>query len=192
MYRPALVTPPAILPVTLVEMKAHLGVDSADDDKQIMAEIASAVDLYEGWSGILGRCLVEQTWRQDFDRFERCLWLPLGPVISIASVKWRNEAGEIVTLAAEEYALKTDGGGRSYVRFRDAYGFPSRLYEVSAVSVEYVAGYPTVLGVSTVPADIKTAIKLRVQMIVDEAASSDAQHVVRAETSVIDKYRRTF
>lgn len=189
MYRPVLVEAPAILPISVEEVKQALRIDADEDDAQIEREIRSAVAHYEGWTGILGICLVEQTWRQDFDGFG-CLFLPLGPVIAIASLSWRNRQGQIVTVDQDEYTLRTDAAGRSFVRFRDAYQRPSDLYESAAVQVEYKAGWPVADGDSTVPEDIITAIILRVQLAYDEAAKSGSTHLERIETDLLAKYRR--
>jgi uncharacterized phiE125 gp8 family phage protein len=178
MHRPVLVTPPAVLPVFLVEAKAHLRVEHGDDDDLIEAFIRAATDHLDGWTGILGRCLVDQEWRQDFDAFGRTLPLPLGPVIAVSSVTWRNEAGQISTVPGTSYDLRTDAGGRACVRFDAGYSFPSGLHESRGVSVAFRAGYVTTPAVepgegdppdppgspavSTVPAALKTAILLMV------------------------------
>jgi uncharacterized phiE125 gp8 family phage protein len=143
MHRPVLVTPPAAV-VSLEDAKAYLREESSEQDAVIGTLIAAAVRHLDGWTGILGACIGAQEWRQDFDRFARCLPLPLSPVISIVDVKWRNSAGQISTIASAEYSLRTDGGARSVVRFRDAYAFPGDLNQVAAVSVTYRAGHETV------------------------------------------------
>src|SRR5690606_10673336 len=71
MHRPVRVTPPAIQPVTLAEAKLHLRVDHDDEDALISNLIQAATGHLDGWTGILGHCLVEQVWRQDHDRFAR-------------------------------------------------------------------------------------------------------------------------
>lgn len=60
---PILVTPPALQPVTLDEAKLHCRIDHADDDILISAYIAAATGHLDGWTGILGRCILPQTWR---------------------------------------------------------------------------------------------------------------------------------
>lgn len=174
MHRPVLVTPPAILPVSLVEMKAHLGVEFDDDDALIRGFIGAATDHLDGWTGVLGRCLVEQEWRQEFDRFARELCLPLGSVIAVQGITCRNAAGQVSTVSPSSYDLRTDAGGRSVVTFDANYSFPGNLHESRAVSVTYKAGFPTIPGVpadgeapgvpaqSTVPPALKTAILLLV------------------------------
>lgn len=189
MLRPVLVTAPEALPVSLAEVKSALRVDGGDSDSDLERLIRSAVAHYEGWSGILGIALVAQTWRQDFGSFEQKMMLGLRPVASISSIKWRNEAGQISTVAAEDYALKTDAGGRSYVRFVNDYSAPSDLYEDAAVSVEFIAGWPIVENEPTTPEDIKTAIILHVQKHYDEAAKANSDILDRVERDLISKYR---
>lgn len=170
MLAPVLITPPASLPVTLDEAKLHLraafpnedgSMPATDEDGLITALLEAAVSHLDGWTGILGRCLVEQTWRVDFDRFDWGMRLPLWPIGEIVSITWRNAAGEISTIANTNYALRTDERG-AYVHWDRGYSFPSDLYESAAVSVTFKAGYPTVDGKSTVPAAIKAAILLLV------------------------------
>ncbi|RVK61936.1 hypothetical protein CN162_01445 [Sinorhizobium meliloti] len=190
MLRPVLVTAPSALPVSLAEVKSALRVDGGDSDTDLERLIRSAVDHYEGWSGILGIALVAQTWRQDFNSFDRKMMLGLRPVQSISSVKWRNEAGQISTVAAEDYALKTDAGGRSYVRFVNNFSTPSGLYEDAAVSIEFVVGWPlSAEETPTTPEDIKTAIILHVQKHYDEAAKTNSDILERVERDLISRYR---
>lgn len=60
---PTLITPPVAMPVTLAEAKAHCRVDGSEDDAVLSALIAGATGHLDGWSGILGRCIMPQTWR---------------------------------------------------------------------------------------------------------------------------------
>lgn len=198
MHRPVLVTPPTVSPVSLIEMKQALRILERDgdgnalpdeDDDLIESEIKAATAHYEGWAGILGLCLVEQTWRQDFDFFACRMRLPLRPASEILSVKWRNSDGQILTLASANYALKTDAGGDSTVWLKRGFVAPSSLYETGAVQIEFRAGWPVVEGVATTPADIKAAIKLRVAASYDEAAKAGAQNLERIEASLLAKYR---
>ena len=189
MFAPVLVTAPAVLPVTLEEVKLALRVDGTDFDAELTSLIKAAVAHYDGWSGILGIGLVSQVWRQDFARFDQDMPLALRVVQSVSSVKWRDTEGQISTVTADDYALRTDGGGRSRVRFVNAYSAPSSLYEIAPVSVEYEIGWPVIDNVATTPEDIKTAIKLRVAMLSDHAAQESSDSLERLERSLISKYR---
>ncbi len=190
MHRPVLVTAPAVLPVSVDDVKNALRIESSDDDVAIESLIRAAVDYYEGWTGILGLCLVEQTWRQSYDRFDQLLCLPLGPAIEPVSVSWRNAAGQVSTVPESSYTLETSAGGQLQIRFQNAFSLPSDLYERGAVAVEYKAGWPIVEGKPTVPKDICTAIIARVQIGYEQSATEASATLSVIENALISKWRR--
>lgn len=190
MTRPVLVEAAAELPVSVEKVKPSLRFDGSDLDDEIESAIKAAVSHYEGWSGVLGICLVQQTWRVEVGGFDRCISIPLRPIQSISSVKWRNSEGQLSTVAAENYTLVTDAGGSSMLIFRTNYPFPSDLYHLTPVLIEYVVGWPLDDdGAPTTPADLVTAIKMRVQMQIDEAAKTNSDNLARFEKELIRKYR---
>lgn len=165
MHRPVLITPPALQPVTLAEAKLHLRVDHNDEDTLIESLIRAATEHLDGWTGILGRCLVEQVWRQDHDRFARQMIIPLGPVIAVQSITWRDPTGQLSTVPSGSYDLRTDEAGNAVIRFDGDYVFPTNLHESRAVAINFKAGYetkPGPLATSTVPDPLKVAILLLV------------------------------
>ena len=64
----ALITPPALEPVALADAKAHLRLDTDDDDELITAAIAAARVHVEAMTR---RCLIEQGWRVYLDRWPK-------------------------------------------------------------------------------------------------------------------------
>src|SRR5690606_1371817 len=165
MHRPVLITPPAIQPVTLAEAKLHLRVDHNDEDTLIESLIRAATEHLDGWTGILGRYLVEQVWRQDHDRFAREMIIPLGPVIAVQSITWRDPAGQLNTVPSGCYDLRTDEAGNVIIRFDVDYVFSTNLHESRAVAITFKAGHITNHGspaTSTVPDPLKVAILLLV------------------------------
>lgn len=199
MLAPVRVTPPAITPVSLAEMKAHLRVDHDDDDAVIGGLLTAAVEYLDGWTGILGRCLVEQTWRQDFERACQILPIPLAPVISIVGVTYPDANGDPVAIDSADYALKVDAGGRGGVMLR------AEAVPAGPIGVTYVAGYATIPEVPAVPGDpgtpavpaqsavpdpIKVAIKLAVQMNYDPLEPAVRDSYQRAVDALLAPYRR--
>lgn len=59
------VTPPSEDVVSLPDMKAHLRVDHDDEDAMIQSLTDAAVSWLDGWDGVLGRCIMRQTWQID-------------------------------------------------------------------------------------------------------------------------------
>jgi uncharacterized phiE125 gp8 family phage protein len=156
MFTPVRTVDPATTPVSLTEAKAHLRVDFDDDDDLITALIAAATDHVDGWAGVLGRALVTQTWRQDFNCFRPSLRLPLAPASEIKSVTYLDPDGVQQTVDPSNYALWADGAG-PLVYFVTGFSPPATSIEGKAVSVTYVAGYG---DADAVPAPIKAAILL--------------------------------
>lgn len=163
MLAPVRVSAPAAMPVSLDEAKAHLRVIERDgngdalpfeDDALLEAYIAAAVDHLDGWTGVLGRALVKQSWRQDYSGFG-CLRLPLGPVASITKIENFDGDNVVQTVDPSVYVMRTDARG-SYVDVVPGQSWPGHYSRPDAVSVTYVAGVDD----ADVPPAIKAAILL--------------------------------
>lgn len=152
---------PAETPVTLAEAKAHLRVEQDDthDDALIGALIDAATERLDGWSGILGRCMVTQTWRFDYPEFPGCgmLRLPMGNVQSL-TVSYRDAAGDAQTLSSALYTVTADALG-PVVALNDGEAWPGTATRPEAVFVTAVLGYG---DAEDVPAPLKAAILLMV------------------------------
>lgn len=155
-------------------------VEGNHDDALITGLVAAATDHLDGWSGVLGRALVTQTWQQDFAGFG-CMRLRLDPVASIAGIDYFDAENQQRELAAETYALRVDQRG-AYVDLAVNGIWPQTFMRVDAVSVRYVAGS----GVADVPAAIKVAIMLMVATWynnpegVSDTAGVELPHAARA------------
>jgi len=160
MYAPVLVEPPAADDpiITTAEAKLHCGIDSDEWDSLVDALVQAATTYLDGYAGILGRALVTQTWRQDFDAFCPRLRLPLiaATVTGIKAYAEDDDTGTTITVT--NYELLEDALG-SYVRFIDDYAFPSSVRETRGVRITFTAGYG---AASAVPQAIKQAMLLMV------------------------------
>ncbi len=159
MLKPVLITPPAELAVSVAEAKAHLRVEHSDDDTLISAMVKAAIGALDGWTGVLGRCLVTQTWRQDVWDFPGSgdLRLPF-PDVSSVTVKYFDGTNVEQTLASGNYELLADARG-SLVRQSSTGSWPGVYDRSDAVRVTFAAGYG---GAADVPETLKAAIKLMV------------------------------
>lgn len=140
--RLSLVTPPAELPVTLAELKAQVVAEYDHEDLLLQHYLDAAVSHLDGWHGVLGRCLVTQTWRADITRLGESIALPF-PDIQIVSADFTDQSGGVMAYEWHESLA------RPALMLRGGWGRPG--------SVTFTAGFGPA---SVVPAAIKQAILL--------------------------------
>lgn len=142
--RLTLVTPPAESPLSVGEAKAVCRIDGDDEDLVIQDLIDQAVGYLDGYGGVLGRCLITQTWRADITSLGDRIVLPF-PGCTVTSVTYGDVPGAPVPWRWHESlaqpALIAAGG----------FGRP--------VSVTFTAGYG---GPFDVPAALRRAIQVLV------------------------------
>jgi uncharacterized phiE125 gp8 family phage protein len=188
--RPILITPASVEPVTTAEAKAWMWVEHANDDTLIASMVTAAIAHLDGYTGILGRCIVNQTWRQDYTGWTGDLRLPF-PDVSSVTVKYFDSVNAEQTVAAANYELIEDDGG-ALVRFITNWTGPN-LYDDRSdrVRVTLVAGFGA--AEVNVPTPIKSAIKALVAhwYANREAASGQAMaEVPLGVSAMIAPYRR--
>lgn len=154
-----LITAPAVEPVLLADVKAQLGIPTADTahDDVITRRITEAREWAEIYTN---RAFITQTVELALDAFPAAeIDLPRGPVTGITSVKYLDDSQMEQTLDAATYTLD-DYGPQPWLL--PAYGqdWPTTLDAANAVKIRYVCGYGGT-GAS-VPGPIKEAILLTV------------------------------
>lgn len=158
-----LITPPAVEPLTLNEVKEHLRVDSTDQDTMIALYLKSARQRLEGPYGFLARCLVTQTWELTIDAFPTNeILIPLPPLQQIDSVKYDDTAGNEQTLAGSEYTIDAVNEPGWLLPTTT---WPATFDGINSVRIQFTAGYPPTTAsppdlVANIPADIKAGILL--------------------------------
>lgn len=152
----AVITPPAAEPITIDQAKAHLRVDSGDENALITALIIAARERAEGHTG---RALITQTLELTLDEFPgSIIEIPRAPVLAITSVKAINTANAETTMSADDYLLDI-GTGR--LSLADDASWPDvTLRPIGGVKVRFTAGYGT--DGSAVPAVIRQAMLLMI------------------------------
>lgn len=127
-------------PVTLVEAKLHLRVDTSDEDALITALITAARQFAEHYTG---RALAPQTLEMALDAFPACngdILLDMPPVATVTYIKYTDEDGTEQTLSASDYAFSLYGDARRISLAADA-EWPATDAIADAVRVRYVTGY---------------------------------------------------
>lgn len=168
MLPPVRTVAPEDAPVSLLEAKAHCRVDYDDDDTLIAALIDAATAHVDGWTGVLGRALVTQSWRQGFQRFGCAMRLPLAPAVSITGIAYFDGDNVAQTLSADVYQLLAHACG-PFVTLQPDQVWPGSYDRKDAVSVTYVAGFG---DADAVPAAIKAAILLIVGHLYENREAS--------------------
>lgn len=157
---------PATAPVTLAEAKAHLRVTDNNESTLIAGLVDAAVSHLDGWHGILGRCMVSQTWRQDMADFPACFRLPFPDVQSVV-IAYTDTAGADQTYSSANYHL-VNAPGAGHIVLASTASWPSVYDKPNAVRVTMVCGF------ATVPQALKMAILLHVGAMFENRASESA------------------
>ena len=107
---------------------------------------------------VQNRALISQTWELVLDDWPSgsVIEVPLPPLSSVASIKYKDSAGTETTWAATNYIVDTDSFlGR--IVLADGISWPSTtLYPAGGIRIQFVAGY------TTVPEVVRSAILLLV------------------------------
>lgn len=218
------VTPPPVEPVTAGEAFFQLKLTTDPDANvsgepeygEVMRKVKSAREQCEQ---ITRRAFVQQTLRLERGPIrgtERrgLLWYMNGagsdwgsvellrpPLISVASVKYFDDANVMQTIAPESYFVPS--GLVSRIQFVNGFDAPSTYLREDAIQIEYVAGYPVVPGDpeadpvteddyrANVPASIKSAILLETQLQYDLLSPAERQAIERARDSLLSSFRIT-
>lgn len=160
---------PAVLPLTVAEVKANSRVEHSAEDALIETYLRAATGHLDGPDGVLGRALVPQTIKWVLDKFpedDKPLVIPLPPLIGVTSIAYRD--GNSVSQSLSVGTLtKVDGGQMLPSSYIPASGtnWPSTDGRMGAVEVVFQCGYeapddsPEDLA-ANVPWPIKEAILL--------------------------------
>ena len=160
-----LVTAPSAEPVSLIEAKAHLRVDIADDDTLITALIVAARKWCDEYTG---RQFVTATWDWFLDGFCQSFVVPIPPLQSVTSIKYLDTAGVEQTLDAGTYRVDAvSEPGRIALDYGKTW--PSTYPVINAVTVRFVAGYG---AAGAVPEPIKQAMLILIGELYEQREES--------------------
>lgn len=178
-----LITAPIIQTVTLRDAKEHLRIDVTDQDYMVQGLVEAATAHFDGWSGVLGRALMPQTWEMTLDAFPvGDVKIPLGPVTSLVSIKYDDENEVEQTVSASAYSVNLVP---VEAVVRPVSGWPGTADKIGAVRVRWNAG-------TGCPLDVAHAIKMLVAhwYLNTEAAGPAISDVPMAVGMITSKYRR--
>lgn len=153
---PTIISGPSAEPVTLAEVKARLRLTGTADDATITADITAARRQGERMTR---KSLAAKTYLATFDRFPQpsCpLFLPMGPLISVASVNYLDTSGQSQTWDADEYMVRTKQmPGLIQEASGSVYPIAGKFF--AAVEVTFDGGYGAEGG-PAIPEDLKRGV----------------------------------
>lgn len=172
-----LIVPPAALAVSIELARAAARIDGDHMD----AELTQAIKQYtEEAEHLVGRALVNQTWRVTLDFITEAIQLDMPPIVQVDYVKFYDSAGVLQTLDPQDYVVDSVSEP-GYIVPAPGKAWPATAVRVNAVEVQYVCGYGP--DHTTVPSAIKGYILARVaELFLDPKRS---EHVDRN----LDRYR---
>ncbi len=154
-------TAPAVEPVTLSEAKAHLRIDSTDEDTLISTLVTAAREWCEEY---LDRSLIHQQYVMRLDSFPYEIELPRPPMATSGTttaltLTYTLGDDSTAVLAATEYRIDRNSTPGVVRQLREG-TWPANLDDQNAITVTWWAGYGA--SGSSVPAAIRSAMLMLV------------------------------
>lgn len=154
-------SPAASFPVTLEEAKAHLRLESSEEDSLVSILIQAATD----WAEVFcNKKFITQTWTIKSDNIADLIIpgpipsiaLPFGPIQSVSQFGYTDEDGAAQTLTENsDFLVYADGVPPRLIPTPGKSWPDTATEEFETVQIEIIAGFG---AASAVPAGIKQAI----------------------------------
>jgi len=146
---------PVQTPVSIADIKANARIDSADEDALIATYLDAAVRSVEEMSG---RALMAQTWALSTYGLtgNQRLHLPVTPVSALAKISYQDNTDTEQTMNVGDFYLIGDNY-RAFVQPKAGTQWPSTEDRADAITVTFVAGYPST---DAVPEGLRHSVTL--------------------------------
>lgn len=172
---------PSTSPVTLDELRAHIGFD-AEDDALVDQYNAAAVSWVEGYTGLL---LSSQEVTEEYGRLASPTPLRHWPITTVGAFKYYDADGIEQTIAAPSYRLAR---GSRPARVSIMGAVPYAPVGPAAAMITYTAGYAS-------PEDVPAAVKQAIFVLVAEfyqnrEAGNISTTASRAVAGLLRSFRR--
>lgn len=178
-----LLTPPVIEPLTLVEAKAFLRVEHAEDDDVITALIAAARVHVEAMTR---RALLAQTWRFVLDAWPRDgRFAPrIGALRELVAARVFEADGSVRDIDGESFVVDPAAN----VIAAPCFAVPVPGRATAGIALDVLCGYGAEAG--DVPADLRHAVRLLLAHWYDNrVATADGAAVPAGVSALLAPYR---
>ncbi|MBL4757371.1 MAG: phage head-tail connector protein [Rhizobiales bacterium] len=149
-----ILTAPATEPVSLSEAKAHLKIDTTDEDILVQSLLTAARLHVET---ITSRVVITQTWRINLDHWpaRNILELPIGPVQSVDAIRIYDDDDIIMTIDPSRYLVDV-GSVPARIAMRGFENWPDPGRILNGIEIDITAGYG--LAATDVPEPLRHSI----------------------------------
>ncbi len=166
------VTAPATAPISLAEAKAQMRVEGGDEDSIIQRLIDAAVAFVDV-QGVLGFAMITQTWAEWLGPNQSTVYLSLGPVQSVSSIKYYDTDGNLQTATLADFNI-FGTPNRISIAPKTSKAWPITQTRDDAIKIEYVIGYGSTSA--SVPQTVRHALLMLVShWYENREASSEKQ-----------------
>lgn len=167
----SVITRPTIEPITLIEARSHLKVNTFASDGDIALCIMAARQYIENR---LGMVLATTAMRGTLDEFPpRPIAIPVYPVQSITAIRHYDSTGTLVTWAGGDWVSDLTG---IMPRVAPTSGvWPATANRIGAIEVDFIAGFAES---EPVPFDITQAMRLLVGWYFDNREAVNVGNIV--------------
>lgn len=139
-------------PVTVEELASHLRINTSDEQSELEAYITVARQMFELHTD--GRVCLPTLFEQYLTDWPDVIRLHRGPVVELTSVEYYDTDDDLQTLAD----CQLDDSSTPGLVYLSTFSYPAlSAQRPRPIVVSFTAGYSSI---STVPTDIKLAIKL--------------------------------
>ena len=152
------VSPPAALPLSLAEAKAHLRITHSSEDDLIDGLIAAAVAYVDG-TGLLGRAMITQDWAQWVNQAPGWVRLEIGPFQSLVSVQYYDTDNVLQTATLSDFETRL-AGDFVICKPKEDFEWPNAETRQDAIKITYRAGFGDAAG--DVPQTVRHAMLLMI------------------------------
>lgn len=184
-------------PVTLAEAKQQCYIPTTDTDSTLEALLNSFITGARRYGeNRTWRTLVDSEWVWKFDKFPPGI-IELAPkttpLVSVDSVQYIDGDGNTQTVSTDDYRVDTDSEPG---RIEPVDDWPAPDDRVNAVIITVSSGYADSGGASTVPEDIKIALRMHIKYLYDnrdsfvfsERSSGEYHEAPVGTNALLDQY----
>lgn len=172
--------------LTLDEAKDHLEIAHSDKDSFITSLVAAASMMIDGYDGIVGKAIGEQTVTYSLRTIKNGKTdIPIVPVRSLESVTYYDEANAEQTINVNQFVLVANEDF-AYIEPVAGFAFPALFDRADAITFTFLCGF------AEVPEPIKHAARLMVGHWFEnrEAASENSvKSIDWAVDALINRYK---